>query len=61
MVLHRSMVDIGGYICHGYICILLYMKRIWSSGVPEIYDGLEEGVCLPWVYVHSSICETYSV
>ena len=29
--------------------ILLYVKLIWCSGVPEIY-GRSEGVHLPWVY-----------
>ena len=33
-----------GSICHGYMCILLYMKLIWCSGFPEIYAQLEEGV-----------------
>ena len=35
--------------------ILLYVKLIWYSGIPEIYGQLEEGT---WVYVHSAICET---
>ena len=117
-VLQRSVVD-GGYVCHGYMCILLYVTLIWCSGVHEIYGWLGgmsamgmcaffymwhwfgvvvfqrsmvagvtsaigicaffymwhwfsvlvfqrsmvdyQGVHLPWVYVHSSICETYSV
>ena len=52
-----------GSVCHGYMCIVLYMKLIWCSGFPEVYAGLEEGggVSLPWVYVPSSICETYLV
>ena len=33
VVLHRSMVDCRrwwwGYICHQYMCILLYVKLIW--------------------------------
>ena len=33
-----------GSICHGYICIVLYMKLIWCNGFPEIYAQLEEGV-----------------
>ena len=43
------------------MCNLLYVKLIWYSNSPEIYAGLEEGdgVSLSWVYVHSSICETY--
>ena len=50
-------------VCHGYMCILLYVQLIWCSSFPEIYAQLEEGcgVRLPWVYVHSSICETYLV
>ena len=30
-------------VCHGYICILLYVKIIWCSGFPEIYAQLKEG------------------
>ena len=46
-----------GSVCHGYIWMLLYMKLIWCSGFPEIYAQLEEedGVSLPWVYLHSDI------
>ena len=33
-----------GSVCHGYMCILLYVKLIWCSGFPEIYAQLEEGV-----------------
>ena len=33
-----------GSVCHGYICILLYMKLIWCSGFQGIYAQLEEGV-----------------
>ena len=87
VVFQRSMVNWGVvYICHGYMCILLYVTLIWCSGVPEIYAQLggmsamgicaffdmwhwfgvvvfqrsmvNWGVCLPWVYVHSSICDT---
>ena len=50
-----------GSVCHGYMCILLYVKCIQCSGFPEIYAQLDGGrfeVSLPWVYVHSSICET---
>ena len=31
-------------ICHGYRCILLYMKINRCNGFPEIYAPLEEGV-----------------
>ena len=84
-------------VCHGYMCILLYVKLIWCIGLAQIYGWLEEGawgqsamgicaffymsnfcsvvvfqrsmldwrrghgVSLPWVYVHSSICQTYLV
>ena len=52
-----------GSVCHGYMCILLYMKLFWCSGFPEIYARLGEGVgvSLPWVYVHSAIYETFGV
>ena len=45
-------------ICHGQMCVLLYMKLICCSGFAEINGQLEEGAL---VYVHSSICETYLV
>ena len=52
-----------GSVCHGYMCILLYIKLIWCSGFPEIYARWEEGggISLPWVYVYSAIYETYLV
>ena len=40
-----------GSVCHGYICILLYMKLIGCSGFSEIYAQLEEGV--------GSVCHGY--
>ena len=35
-----------GSICHGYVCIVLYiyMKLIWYNHFSEIYAQLEEGV-----------------
>ena len=54
----------GGYIYLRYMCILLYVKLIWCGGVAQIYGPLEEvegGVSLPWVYVHSAMCETVAV
>ena len=33
-----------GSVCHGYMLILLYVKRIQCSGVALIYYQLEEGV-----------------
>ena len=52
-----------GLICHGSMCILLYMKPMWCNGFPQIYAQLDEGdgLNLPWVYVHSAIYETYVV
>ena len=38
---------IGAYICHGYMCILLYVTLIQCSGVPEMYGQLGGGVDLP--------------
>ena len=32
-----------GSICHGYMCIMLYMKLICCNGFSEIYAHLEEG------------------
>ena len=51
----------GGSVCHGYMCILLYVKLNGCNGVSWISGQLEGGVNLPWVYVHSSICEAYWV
>ena len=31
----------GMSICHGDMCIVLYMKLIWCNGFPEIYAQLE--------------------
>ena len=39
-VLKGSMLDLGVLICHGYMCIVLYMKLIWCNGFVEIYDLL---------------------
>ena len=41
------------------MCILLYVKLTSCCAIPQIYGQL--GVHLPWVYVHSSICENYLV
>ena len=42
-----------GSACHGYMYILLFVKRIQCSGFPEIYVLLEEG--MGSVY-HGYIC-----
>ena len=36
-----------GSICHGYMCILLYMKLIWSSGVMVLHRSI-----LIWRGIH---------
>ena len=38
-----------GSVCHGYMCILLYVKLIWCSGFLEIYARWKDGggVSLP--------------
>ena len=59
-VLKASLLNWGVSICHGYMCIVLYMKLIWCNCFAEIYAQLE-GVNLPWVYVHWAIYETYLV
>ena len=33
-----------GSVCHGDMCILLYMEPLWCSDFPEISAQLEEGV-----------------
>ena len=35
-------------MCPGYMCIVLYVKLMWCSGIPCIYGELEEeglGIC----------------
>ena len=29
-----------GSICHGYMCIVLYMKLFWCNGFPEICGSI---------------------
>ena len=60
IMLHYSidLWSIGGYICPGYMYILLHVKHICCSDIPYIYGQLEEGTL---VYLHSTICETYLV
>ena len=41
-----------GSVCHGYMCILLYVELTWCSGFLEIYAQLEEG----WGQSAMSIC-----
>ena len=54
MVLQRSMLNWRKgveSICHGYICIVLYMLLILCNGFPDVCVQLEEGV--------ESICHGY--
>ena len=56
VVFQRSMLDWRrgkGSVCHGYMCILLYVRLIWCSGFPEIYAWLEEGA---WGQSAMGIC-----
>ena len=50
------MVNWRADICPNDMCILLYVKLIWCSGITDIYGELEVGAL---VYVHSAICETF--
>ena len=45
-------------MCPKYMCTLLYVKLMWCGAIPQIYGQLE-GVHVPYVYVHSAICQTY--
>ena len=56
VVLHRSMVDWRGYVCHRYMSILLYVKLIRCSGVPEIYGRLEEGGLYAFLNTLAVLC-----
>ena len=40
-----------GSVCHGYICVLQYMKLIWCSSFKEMYAQFEDGV--------GSVCHGY--
>ena len=46
MVFQTSMLNWRGFICYGYMCIVLYMKLIWCNGFAEIYAQLEEGALI---------------
>ena len=48
VVFHTSMVNWSwGDICPKDMCILLYVKRIWCSGITDIYGELEVGDICP--------------
>ena len=56
VVLQASMLYWGGSICHGYMCIVLYLNLIWCNGFTDIYASLEVGgVNLPCVYMYCTI------
>ena len=57
-----------GAICHGYMCIVLYMKLIWCNGFSEISARLEEwgwgqsamGICaLCYIYMKLIWCNGF--
>ena len=44
---HRSMLyHYTPELCLRYLCIMLYVKLMWCSGLPWIYSQMEEGVGL---------------
>ena len=43
------------------ICALCYICQVWCNGIQGINVLLTGGVNLPWVYMHSTICETSGV
>ena len=62
MVFQRSMLDWrrGGVCLHWCLCIHLYVKCSWCSGLPEIYGQLEEEVgsdCTGVVVCHASMVD----
>ena len=49
-------------VYHWYMCILLYVKLLWSSSVTltsMVNWRRGWGQSALWVYVHSAISETY--
>ena len=56
----RDLYSIGGgvgSVCHGYMCILLYMKLIWCRGFSEIYAQLDGG----WGQSEMGICAFFYI
>ena len=43
-VLKASMLNWGVSICHGYMCIVLYMELIWGHAFPKI-SGSRSAKC----------------
>ena len=56
VVFHASMVNWSwGDICPKDMCILLYVKLIWSSGITDIYGEQEVGGICPndmWILLY---------
>ena len=44
-VLKVSMLDWGVSICHGYMCIVLYMKLIWCNGLQRSMLNWRGSIC----------------
>ena len=64
VVLHRSMVNWRrgvGSVCHGYMCILLYVKLMCSGGVYTMVNWKRGWGQSAMGILHSSLCETFSV
>ena len=69
VVYHTSMVNWMGYICHKYMCIVLYVKHIWCSGIPYISVQLEGdpsalsicALCYMWNIFHVVVFHTSMV
>ena len=57
VVLQTCMLDWGVSICHGDMCIVLYMKLIWCNGFARDLCGVVvlKASMLNWV----SICHGY--
>ena len=67
-VFKASLLNCRGAICHGYMCIVLYMKLIWCNGFAEIYAQLEErgqsdkGICpLFYIYRSAMTCAKFGI
>ena len=59
--------QLEGLVCHGYLCIVLYMKLIWCHGFAEIYALLERGqsaigICaLFYIYRSAMRCAKFGI
>ena len=48
-------------MCHGYMCMVLYMKPIWSSSIPEIYVQLQGDLSAMGMCAYRSIWDLSGV